>query len=257
MSALSSGALLSWNDSVLADTADNGFHLGEHRLPNGKCEPFESDVHLTNWVRGPGIKPGTVLNVPTQHTDYAATFLELAGVTPPPGYVLDGHSMVPTLLGDTDGIAAAGREYSYSEFFLSCSTWRLIRLAAYVDTVGVSRHLAFHSWCTNQTEAYDLGADPYQLNDISSSLPTADLRRLTALSVVLGGCKGALCSAPLSELTPLADAVVESSLAGMGAEEVGLGANIPTGLECYHGSRVNTWCCGSYDCADRERPGAA
>ena len=105
---------------------------------------------------------------------------------------------------------------------MSCSTWRLIRLVAYVDSVGVSRHLAFHSWCTNQTEAYDLGADPYQLNDISSSLPTADLHRLTALSVVLGGCKGALCSAPLSELTPLADAVVESSLAEMGVEEVRL-----------------------------------
>ena len=61
-----------------------------------------TDVHLTNWVRGPGIKPGTVSEIPTQHTDYAATFLDLAGVIPHAGYVLDGHSMVPTLLG-TDG----------------------------------------------------------------------------------------------------------------------------------------------------------
>ena len=72
-------------------TADNGYHQGEHRLTPGKCgtslsflfsvspkdlslrklrsllllaEPFESDVHLTNWVRGPGIKPGQVSYVP-------------------------------------------------------------------------------------------------------------------------------------------------------------------------------------------------
>ena len=175
-------------------------------------------------------------------------------MTPPPGYRLDGHSMVPTLHG-TAGPPV--REFTYSEFFLACSTWRLVRLAAYTDSVGVTRRLAFHSWCTNQTEAYDLDADRYQLNDISSSLPTVDLRRLTALSMVLGECQGSGCSAPLATLLPLADAIVESELGAMDAEAVRLGENIPTGLACYHGSRVNTWCCGQYDCVDRERPGAA
>ena len=174
-------------------------------------------------------------------------------MTPPPGYRLDGHSMVPTLHG-TAGPPV--REFTFSEFFLACSTWRLVRLAAYTDSVGVTRRLAFHSWCTTQTEAYDLDADRYQLNDISS-LPTVDLRRLTALSQVLGECQGSGCSAPLATLLPLADAIVESELGAMDAEAVRLGENIPTGLECYHGSRVNTWCCGQYDCVDRERPGAA
>jgi arylsulfatase A-like enzyme len=240
-------------------TADNGYHLGEHRLPVGKCEPFESDVHLTNWVRGPGITPGMVSEVPTQHTDYAATFLELAGVKPPAGYYLDGHSMVPTLLGASDDAAAAAaapREYTFSEFFLSCSTWRLVRLAKYTDTAGVSRRLAFHAWCTNQTEAYDLDADPYQLNDLSVDLPAQDLRRLTAMSDLLGGCAGADCSAPLKTLVALADARVVAALGAMDSSAVRLGENIPTGLACYHGSRVNTWCCGAYNCADREPPGA-
>ena len=81
--------------------------------------------------------------------------------------------------------------------------------------------------------------------------------RLTALSMVLGECQGSGCSAPLATLLPLADAIVEGELGAMDAEAVRLGENIPTGLECYHGSRVNTWCCGQYDCVDRERPGAA
>ena len=246
-------------------TADNGYHLGEHRLPVGKCEPFESDVHLTNWVRGPGLRPGTVSDVPTQHTDYAATFLDLAGVKPPADYVLDGHSMVPSLLGASAAAATiavvAPRDYTFSEFFLSCSTWRLVRLAKYVDTVGVSRRLAFHAWCTNQTEAYDLDLDPFQLIDISAHLPMQDLRRLTAMSQLLGKCSGADCSAPLAALIPRADAIVAEELAAMSfeaAEQLGENIpnrNIPTRLDCYHGSRVNTWCCGQYDCADREPPG--
>ena len=76
-------------------------------------------------------------------------------------------------------------------------------------------------------------------------------------AALVGECQGSGCSAPLATLLPLADAIVEGELGAMDAEAVRLGENIPTGLECYHGSRVNTWCCGSYDCADRERPGAA
>ena len=44
----------------------------------GKCEPFESDVHLTFWARGPGIQAGRALEPPTQHTDFAITFVEIA-----------------------------------------------------------------------------------------------------------------------------------------------------------------------------------
>eukprot|EP01043_Picozoa_sp_COSAG02_P076989 COSAG02_NODE_16634_length_1068_cov_1.185759_1_plen_204_part_00 len=201
-----------------------------------------------------------VSNVPTQHTDYAATFLDLAGVKPPADYVLDGHSMVPTLLGDNrdEGVVPVSpRDYTFSEFFLSCSTWRLVRLAQYVDAAGIPRRLAFHAWCTNQTEAYDLDRDPYQLKDISSGIPIQDLRRLTAISQLLGKCVGADCSAPLKALAERADAIVEDQLELMSTEAVRLGENIPTGLDCYHGSRVNTWCCGKYDCADRKPPGGS
>lgn len=192
--------------------------------------------------------------------DYAATFLDLAGVKPHAGYVLDGHSMVSTLLGADDSTAAvavAPRDYTFSEFFLSCSTWRLIRLPKYTDTAGVSRRLAFHAWCTNQTEAYDLDKDPYQLNDISPDLPIQDLRRLTAITDMLGDCAGPECSAPLPVLIPRADAAVAEALGAMDTDAVRLGENIPTGLDCYAGSRVNTWCCGAYNCADREPPGQA
>jgi arylsulfatase A-like enzyme len=245
-------------------TADNGYHLGEHRLLTGKCEPFESDTHLTFWARGPGIAKGRVLDTPTQHTDFAITFTELAKTRPPTGYELDGHSLLPVLTGHSRGnvgikteteagvvaeAAVTAREYTFSEFFLACSTWRKLRIAKYTDSVGVSRRLAFHAWCTNQTEAYDLDTDPYQLNDLSASLPTVDLRKLTALSAVIGECAGVSCSAPLAELQPLAEARVEAHLQRRAAARNVLrdDENVPTDLVCYNGVNTKPWCCGQAD----------
>ena len=35
-------------------------------------------MHLTFWARGPGIQAGRALDTPTQHTDFAITFVEIA-----------------------------------------------------------------------------------------------------------------------------------------------------------------------------------
>ena len=37
-------------------TSDNGFHLGQHRLPFGKGTAYEEDVHVPLYVRGPGVR---------------------------------------------------------------------------------------------------------------------------------------------------------------------------------------------------------
>ncbi|KAJ4153304.1 hypothetical protein LMH87_009796 [Akanthomyces muscarius] len=61
-------------------TADNGFHLGQHRLPAGKTCSIEEDVNVPFIIRGPGIAKNNVLNFPSSHTDLAPTFLKLAGM---------------------------------------------------------------------------------------------------------------------------------------------------------------------------------
>ena len=40
-------------------TSDNGFHLGQHRMPSGKQTANEPDIHLPLLVRGPGITAGS------------------------------------------------------------------------------------------------------------------------------------------------------------------------------------------------------
>lgn len=73
------------NPEVLANTylfytSDNGFHIGQHRLPPGKACSIEEDVNIPFLARGPGIAAGAVAKFPTSHTDIAPTIMQLAGV---------------------------------------------------------------------------------------------------------------------------------------------------------------------------------
>ena len=47
------------DNTYIVFTSDNGFHLGQHRLPPGKQTPYETDIHVPLVVRGPGVAPGT------------------------------------------------------------------------------------------------------------------------------------------------------------------------------------------------------
>jgi arylsulfatase A-like enzyme len=73
-------------------SSDNGFHLGQHRLPPGKQTPFEEDIHVPLVVRGPGVRQGTT-SAMAMNIDLAPTFAALAGAraTSP----VDGRSLVP------------------------------------------------------------------------------------------------------------------------------------------------------------------
>ena len=76
-------------------TSDNGFHLGEHRLPNGKNTGFEEDLRVPLVVRGPGVPAGRARPHLAVNIDLAPTFAELAGVAAPA--FVDGRSLVPLM----------------------------------------------------------------------------------------------------------------------------------------------------------------
>ncbi len=93
---------------VLADTgqlantyvvfsSDNGYHLGQHRLPYGKQSAFGTDVVVPLIITGPGVVPGRI-DALAQNVDLAPTFAELAGAALPRA---DGRSLLPLLRGST------------------------------------------------------------------------------------------------------------------------------------------------------------
>jgi len=75
--------------------SDNGFHLGQHRLPPGKETAFDEDIRVPLVVRGPGVPHDTTVNQFAMNDDLAPTFAALGGATTPS--FVDGRSLVPLL----------------------------------------------------------------------------------------------------------------------------------------------------------------
>ena len=84
-------------DTDVVFSSDNGFHLGEYRLPPGKMTAFDTDVHVPLVAAGPGIRAGQTVTEPAQNTDLCPTFEQLGGAAIPGD--VDGQSLVPLLAG--------------------------------------------------------------------------------------------------------------------------------------------------------------
>ena len=93
--------------------------LGQWRLGCSKEHPYETDVHIPFFMRGPGIVPGTRLTALTANIDIAPTLIEIAGLPPNPEH--DGRSLLSML-------TASPSEQSALE-----SSWRTSQLIEYLS----------------------------------------------------------------------------------------------------------------------------
>jgi hypothetical protein len=74
-----------------------------------KMWPFETDQRIPFLVRGPGVAPGTTLDVMGMNMDIAPTLLEAAGLPIPAS--VDGKSLLPLLVGSDAAKAAAAASW--------------------------------------------------------------------------------------------------------------------------------------------------
>lgn len=81
-------------DTYVFFTSDNGFHLGQLGLGQGKGTAYDTDVRVPLFVVGPGVQPGERAEW-TSNIDLASTFEELAGARTPAFRA--GRSLVPSL----------------------------------------------------------------------------------------------------------------------------------------------------------------
>lgn len=68
------------DETYLIYSSDNGYHIGQHRLPPGKECGYEEDVNIPLIIRGPGIPKGEITDQVTSHTDLAPTILDFFGL---------------------------------------------------------------------------------------------------------------------------------------------------------------------------------
>ena len=48
------------DNTYIVFASDNGYHMGQHRMLQGKATPYEEDIHVPLIVHGPGVPAGSV-----------------------------------------------------------------------------------------------------------------------------------------------------------------------------------------------------
>ncbi|MGZ4704671.1 MAG: sulfatase family protein [Acidimicrobiales bacterium] len=217
-------------------TSDNGFHLGQHRMPAGKQTAYETDIHLPLLVRGPGIAAGGHVQAITGDVDLAPTIADLGGarLTDSP----DGRSLEPFLHGRPPdpaewrqafllehwNVSTAPQDRSGSGQLepddldqggaasdaggaTSSTTSTTIRVGAAVSNIPEFQGLrvagyTYVEYATGEKELYDLTRDPDELVNLASSADRTLLAALHQRLEDLRSCRSDGCrsaeSAPLT-----------------------------------------------------------
>ena len=96
-------------NSYIFFMSDNGYLLGQHRVPRGKGVPYEESIRVPLVVRGPGIAAGESVDYFALNIDFAPTVAELAGASIPRS--VDGRSLVPLLRGAKPSLASWRQDF--------------------------------------------------------------------------------------------------------------------------------------------------
>lgn len=219
------------DNTYIIFTSDNGFHLGQHRMPAGKQTAYEPDIHLPLLVRGPGVAAGSHVSAITGNIDLAPTIAALGGTAMQDNP--DGRSLLPFLNGIAPGDwrqayllehwteasipqdrtaaaelepddpdqggaapgdepAAAGEPTAVPVAPGKIPEFQGIRTAGY----------AYVEYATGERELYNLSNDPDELNNLATTANPALVAALHQHLDDLRPCSGDSCrageSAPLN-----------------------------------------------------------
>lgn len=193
-------------------TSDNGFRLGEHRMPSGKGTPYEEDILVPFLIRGPGIVPGTQVTQIAANIDLAPTIAEMAGVRAP-DYV-DGRSFLPLLRGkDPDWRKAVLIEFGYGMDDILSTAFTPLRSTGHGSMIptdpewdtllarvggGAFRGIRtetfiFIKYENGELEYYDMLNDPYQLENTAHELDQQTIAALLNWLDQLNSCEAKSC----------------------------------------------------------------
>lgn len=215
------------DNTYIVFTSDNGFHLGEHRLPFGKQTPFETDIHVPLVVRGPGVPANRTVHGFAREIDLAPTFAAW-GHAPAPEFV-DGVSLAPQLgsgkqpgavphdvliehyaNGDVAARAArrgataaepdndtnpptAGAPTQGPAAALRLARRQLVTVAIPPYRALRTARYMYAEYSTGEKQLFDITKDPYELHNLAATADPALLARLSSRLAQLASCSGKSC----------------------------------------------------------------
>ena len=144
-------------NTVVIYCSDQGFFLGDHGLYD-KRFMYEPSIRMPFLVRWPGVvKAGSTQTAMAINTDFAPTFMDLAGLDVPSD--MQGRSLVPLLKGQRPVDWRTSWYYRYYHDPGDHNT-----RAHY--GVRTETHKLIYFWKKDQWEMYDLVNDPDELHNL-------------------------------------------------------------------------------------------
>jgi len=167
--------------TVILFASDNGFLLGEHRLPDGKLLPYEESIRVPLIIRGGGFPAWSTALQPVANIDLAPTIVALTGATA--RRKMDGVPLLPLALDPSQGQDRA---------LLLEAVSRNSARPAY-EAIRTPRWL-WVEYHNGSRELYDLDEDPFQLRSRHDDPALAGVRaELAGRLAALRKCSGAGC----------------------------------------------------------------
>jgi arylsulfatase A-like enzyme len=182
------------DNTYLVFSSDNGFHMGDHRLMQGKMTAFDTDISVPLIVVGPDVPAGKTVDKITENVDLRSTFSQLAGASVPSN--VDGHSLVPLFRGanPNNWRTAALVEHHGPDTARSDPDFQSARSGNPTTYEAIRKHNEVYVEYTNgDREYYNIAKDPYELNNTYPGLKPVKKARLHRTLSRLETCSGQSC----------------------------------------------------------------
>eukprot|EP00798_Chlamydomonas_sp_ICE-L_P015360 gene15360-21445_t len=214
------------NNTYIIFTSDNGYHIGNHMLGQGKSMPYEEDVRVPLYIRGPGIPEGQVSHYQAHMMDLPATMVELAGGIVPvevdgislplPGLTTTATTLRESVLSELWRFPNPYATAKYARIGMptELGNYRSLRVCTTYDALdrglpgtdapfGAGMHCyKYLLWCNSFIELFDLTEDPYEIVNLVAQAPQRLLDRFNAVISVLALCRGSTCAEPYKLMHP-------------------------------------------------------